>query len=91
MINKDVLVDKVTNVTRLARKDVEETIDVFLEQIIDALSMGEKINLTGFGSFEVKDRKGRKGVDPRTLAPIDIPTVKVAKFKAGKTLKESVK
>lgn len=91
MINKDVLVDKVTNVTRLARKDVEETIDVFLEQIIDALSMGEKINLTGFGSFEVKDRKGRKGVDPRSLAPIDIPTVKVAKFKAGKTLKESVK
>lgn len=91
MINKDVLVDKVTNVTRLARKDVEEIIDVFLEQIIDALSLGEKINLTGFGAFEVKDRKGRRGVDPRSLAPIDIPTVKVAKFRAGKTLKESVK
>lgn len=91
MINKDILVDKVANVTRLARKDVEEIIDVFLEQIIDALSMGEKINLTGFGAFEVKDRKGRKGVDPRSLAPIDIPTVKVAKFRAGKTLKESVK
>ena len=91
MMNKDALVDKVTKVTRLARKDVEETIDVFLEQIIDALSLGEKINLTGFGAFEVKDRKGRKGVDPRSLAPIDIPTVRVAKFRAGKTLKESVK
>ena len=91
MINKNILIDKVTNVTRLARKDVEEIIDVFLEQIIDALSLGEKINLTGFGAFEVKDRKGRKGVDPRSLAPIEIPTVKVAKFRAGKTLKESVK
>jgi DNA-binding protein HU-beta len=91
MVNKDALVDKVTNVTRLARKDVEEVIDMFLEQIIEALSMGEKVNLTGFGAFEVKDRKGRRGVDPRSLQPIEIPTVRVAKFRAGKTLKESVK
>jgi DNA-binding protein HU-beta len=91
MTNKDTLVDKVTNVTRLSHKDVEEIIDVFLDQIISSLSLGDKVNLTGFGSFEVKDRKGRRGVDPRSLAPIDIPTVKVAKFKAGKTMKESVK
>jgi len=91
VINKDALIDQVTNITRLARRDVEEVINVFLEAIVDKLSMGSKVNLTGFGVFEVKDRKGRRGVDPRSLQPIEIPTVKVAKFRPGKTLKESVK
>ena len=91
MINKDNLIDQVTNTTRIAHKNVEEIINAFLEQIISHLSTGEKINLTGFGTFEAKDRKGRRGVDPRTLQPIEIPTVKVAKFRAGKTMKEAVK
>jgi DNA-binding protein HU-beta len=91
MVNKDDLVDQITNITRLPRKDVEEITNAFLELIIDKISMREKVNLTGFGSFESKDRKGRRGVDPRTLQPIVIPTVKVAKFKPGKTMKESVK
>lgn len=91
MVNKDNLIDKVTNLTRKPRKEVEVVIDTFLEEVIDTLSRDEKVNLTGFGSFEVRARKGRKGVDPRTLETIQIPTVKVAKFRAGKTLKESVK
>jgi DNA-binding protein HU-beta len=77
--------------TRLPRKDVEEVVNTFLELIIEKLSLDEKVNLTGFGAFEVKDRKGRRGVDPRTLKEISIPTVRVAKFRPGKTLKESVK
>ena len=91
MINKDGLIDQVTNTTRIPHKNVEEIINAFLEQIISHLSTGEKINLTGFGTFEAKNRKGRRGVDPRTLQPMDIPTVKVAKFRAGKTMKEAVK
>lgn len=91
MINKDALIDQVTNVTRLPRKDVDEIVNAFLDLVIEKLSLGEKINLTGFGAFEVKDRKGRRGVDPRTLEKIVIPTVKVAKFRPGRTLKESVK
>lgn len=91
MVNKDDLIEKVTNATRLTHKDVEEVVSAFLEQIIEILSMGEKVNLTGFGAFEVKERKGRRGVDPRSLQPMEIPTVRVAKFRAGKTLKESVK
>ncbi len=91
MVNKDDLIDQLTNITRLPRKDVEEVIGAFVESIIDKIAMGEKVNLTGFGSFESRDRKGRRGVDPRTLQPIEIPTVRVAKFKPGKTMKESVK
>lgn len=91
MVNKEALIDQVTDATRLARKAVEEVINTFLESVIDQLSRGEKVNLTGFGIFEARDRKGRRGVDPRTLSPIDIPTVRVAKFRPGKTLKEAVK
>ncbi len=92
MINKQELVEKVTDATRLHRKDVEEVVNTFLDLVIEKLSLGEKVNLTGFGAFEVKDRKGRAGVNPRNpKEPMRIPTVKVAKFHPGKTLKESVK
>ncbi|MEX1997354.1 MAG: HU family DNA-binding protein [Candidatus Andersenbacteria bacterium] len=92
MINKQDLIDKVTDATRLARKDVEEVINTFLDLMIEKLSMNEKINLTGFGAFEVKERKGRPGVNPRNPNErIAIPSVRVAKFRPGKTLKENVK
>ncbi len=92
MINKQDLVDKVTDITRQQRKDVEDVINSFLDLMIEKLSLNEKINLTGFGAFEVKERKGRPGVNPRNPAErIAIPTVRVAKFRPGKTLKEAVK
>jgi DNA-binding protein HU-beta len=91
MVNKDMLIDQVTNVTRMPRKDVNEVVNVFLDLVIEKLSLDERVNLTGFGAFEVRDRKGRRGVDPRTLKEIAIPTVRVAKFRPGRTLKESVK
>lgn len=92
MVNKQQLISKVADSTRLSRNDVEEIINTFLELIIEKLSLNEKINLTGFGMFEVRDRKGRAGVNPRDPnQPMMIPTVKVAKFRPGKTLKESVK
>lgn len=91
MLNKQYLIEKVSDVTRLPKKDVELVIDAFIEAIIEKLSMDQKVNLSGFGIFEVRERKGRKGVDPRTLKPTMIPTVRVAKFRPGKTLKEAVK
>ena len=92
MINKQQLIDRVTDITRLQRKDVEETINAFLDLIIEKLSLDEKINLTGFGAFEVKARKGRRGVNPRNPGQeIQVPTVRVAKFRPGKTLKQAVK
>lgn len=92
MINKQQLIDKVTDVTRFARKDVEETVNAFLDTITEKLSANEKVNLTGFGIFEVKERKGRPGVNPRNPEErIQVPSVRVAKFRPGKTLKEAVK
>lgn len=92
MLNKQQLIDKVTDITRQPRKNVEETITAFLDLMIEKLSMDEKINLSGFGAFEVRERKGRPGVNPRNPAePIQIPSVRVAKFRPGKTLKEAVK
>ncbi len=92
MLNKQSLVDRVTDITRQPRKNVEEVVAAFLDLIIEKLSADEKINLSGFGIFEVKVRKGRAGVNPRNPGqPIQIPSVRVAKFRAGKTLKEAVK
>ena len=92
MLNKQSLIDKVADATRMPRKHVEMVISSFLETILDKLSQGEKINLSGFGIFEVRERKGRRGVNPRDPnKPMQIPTVRVAKFRPGKTLKEAVK
>lgn len=60
MINKQDLVDKVTDSTRLARKDVEETINAFLDLVIEKLSLNEKINLTGFGALRLKNAKAAR-------------------------------
>ncbi len=92
MMNKQSIIDKVTDITRLPRKHVENVVNEFLDVVIERLSMNDKVNLSGFGAFEVRDRKGRAGVNPRNPAErITIPTVRVAKFRPGKTLKEAVK
>lgn len=92
MLNKQQLINNVADITRQPRKQVEEIVDAFLELIIQKLSAKEKINLTGFGLFEVRERKGRRGVNPRNpQEPMHIPTVPVAKFRPGKTLKDAVK
>lgn len=91
MINKQEIIEHVASSTRAQRGQTEEIINSFLDSVIDKMSMGEKVHLAGFGTFEVKERKGRAGVDPRTLKPMQIPTVNVAKFRPGKTLKEAVK
>lgn len=92
MLNKQELIDTATDQTRLPRRDVEEIINAFLDLIIEKLSANEAINLSGFGKFEVRERKGRRGVNPRNPSQeIQVPSVRVAKFRPGKTLKEAVK
>lgn len=90
-MNKKELVDKVTKKAGLKKKDVKKVVDMVFESITDALAKGEKVQLVGFGSFEVRKAASRKGVNPQTKKPITIPARKVPKFKPGKALKEKVK
>ncbi|MCK4859803.1 MAG: HU family DNA-binding protein [Candidatus Omnitrophica bacterium] len=90
-MNKDQLIDKVVDKTRYPKYQVKKCLEVTLDVIIETLKNNEKVVLVGFGGFKKTLRKSRKGVDPRTGKKIQIPAVKVTKFKAGKRLKEAVK
>ena len=90
-MNKPELVRAIVEKTEAKKKDVEEFVGAFVETVEEALAGGDKVALIGFGTFGVRDRKARKGVNPKTGKPINIPATKVPFFKAGKTLKEMVK
>ena len=74
----------------LSKKDAEKAINATIDTIINAVAEGDKIQLTGFGTFEQRQRNARTGVDPRTGNSIEIPASKVPAFKAGKGFKDIV-
>lgn len=86
-MNKTTLIEKVTKDTGLKKKDVEAVIAAAFAGIEDALLAGEKVQIVGFGTFEVKDRPARTGINPATRKAITIPASKRLGFSAGKTLK----
>jgi nucleoid DNA-binding protein len=90
-MNKDKLIDKIVDKTNYQKNQVEKCLEAGLDVIIETLKKGEKVDLVGFGGFKVIKRKGRKGVNPRTGKEMKIHDVKVAKFRAGKRLKEAVR
>ena len=89
-MNKAELINAVAAAADVSKKDAEAVISATLDTIVAALKEGEKVQLVGFGSFEVKNRAARKGRNPKTKAEIDIPASKVPVFKAGKALKDTV-
>lgn len=91
IMNKTDLVNAVAEKSELSKKDAAKAVDAVLESIMDSLKVGEKVQLIGFGNFEVRDRAARKGRNPQTGAEIQIPASKVPAFKAGKALKDIVK
>ena len=91
MANKAELVDRVAKKTQLTKKDVSATVEALFETIQEALKGGEKVQVIGFGNFEVRERAARKGRNPQTGKEIKIKASKVPAFKAGKALKEAVK
>ena len=91
MANKHELVESVAKATGLTKKDATAAVDAVFTSIEEALKNGEKVQLIGFGNFEVRDRAARKGRNPQTGAEIEIPASKVPAFKPGKALKEAVK
>jgi DNA-binding protein HU-beta len=74
----------------LTKKKASEAVNCVLDSIKDALSRGDKIQLIGFGSFEVKQRSSRRGRNPQTGEAIDIPAKKVPVFRAGEALRQAV-
>ncbi len=89
-MNKQELITEVSGKVGITKKDVANVIDAITQTITDALSKGERVTLVGFGTFEVMERKARRGVNPRTKASIQIPAKKVPKFRPGKDLREKV-
>jgi len=74
----------------ITKKDAEKVINAFFTTVEEGLKTGDKIQLIGFGTFEVRDRQARKGRNPQTGAEIDIPAAKVPAFKPGKALKDAL-
>ncbi|MDR2558462.1 MAG: HU family DNA-binding protein [Oscillospiraceae bacterium] len=84
------LVTAVAQKAELTKKDADAAITAVIDAITETLKKGEKVQLVGFGSFEVRERAAREGVNPQTQMKIKIPASKVPAFKAGKALKEAV-
>ena len=90
MANKAELIEKVASATDLTKKDATAAVDAVFSTIQDALANGEKVQLIGFGNFEVRERAARKGRNPQTGEEIEIPASKVPAFKASSALKKEV-
>ncbi|WP_018658659.1 HU family DNA-binding protein [Allofustis seminis] len=91
MANKADLINRVADKTNLTKKDATAAVEALFEVVTDALAEGDRVQVIGFGSFEVRDRAARKGRNPQTGKEIQIPATKVPAFKAGKALKDAVK
>lgn len=89
-MNKAELVTAIADRTKLTKKDADNALKAFIDVVGDELSKGEKVQLAGFGTFEVSERAERQGINPRTKESITIPASKSPKFKAMKALKERI-
>lgn len=90
-VNKTELVNAVAESASLSKKDASKAVDAVFESIQSALAEGNKVQLIGFGNFEVRERAARKGRNPQTGKEIEIAASKVPAFKPGKALKDAVK
>ncbi len=90
MLNKADLINVVAETAGLSKKDAGKAVDAVLEGVTGALKKGDKVQLVGFGTFEVREKSARTGRNPQTGATIEIPASTVPAFKAGKALKDAV-
>ena len=90
-MNKSELINAVAEASELSKKDATAAVEAVFQSIQDTLANGDKVQVIGFGTFEVRERAARKGRNPQTGKEIDIAASKVPAFKAGKALKDAVK
>lgn len=89
-MNKADLISMMAEKSGLTKKDAEKALKAFVDSVQEALAKNDKVQLVGFGTFEVRERGERKGRNPKTMEEIVIPASKVPVFKAGKELRENV-
>ena len=89
-MNKSGLVEVIAQKSHLTKKDCESALNAFIAAITDALKSGDRVQLVGFGVFEVKQRAARTARNPKTNEPVVIPASKLPMFKPGKALKEAI-
>ncbi len=89
-MNKTDLINAIADQAEMSKKDAGKAVDAFIGVVTNALKNGEKVQLVGFGTFEVRERAAREGRNPQTGEAIQIKAAKVPAFKAGKPLKDSV-
>jgi len=90
-MNKAMLIEALASATDLSKSDSKNVLEALINIITNTLKKGDEVAITGFGTFAVTERKARKGVNPATRKPMNIPKSKHPKFKAGKALKDAVK
>ena len=90
-MNKTELINAVAETSGLTKKDSEVALNAILDTIQDAMKNGDKVQLVGFGSFEVKERAARTGRNPRTKETVEIPASKAPVFKAGQAFKDAIR
>ena len=89
-MNKTELVATVAEQADISKKDAEKVLKAFVDVVTEEMKKGEKVQLVGFGTFEVAERAARTGKNPQTGEAINIPASKAPKFKAGKALKDMI-
>lgn len=89
-MNKTDLIALTAEQTGMTKKDTERCINAAIDAITASLAKGEKVQLSGFGTFEIKERESRLGRNPRTKEEIEIPATRVPQFKASKALRDCV-
>jgi len=89
-VNKAELIASVAEKSNTTKKAASDAVEAVFATISETLAKNEKVTIVGFGTFEVRDRKERQGVNPSTKEPITIPATKVPAFKPGKSLREAV-
>ncbi|MCX4256382.1 MAG: HU family DNA-binding protein [Oscillospiraceae bacterium] len=89
-MTKAELINAIAEKSELTKKDAEKALNAVVTSITDALVDGDKVQIVGFGTFEVRERSAKEAINPRTKEKINVPAKKAPAFKAGKALKDAV-